>query len=174
MTVASDDSSVATVYIQGTDLVIAPEDVGIVNITVTADDQKGGTAFQTFILTVTNSTPANAAITNPGRNTRFSEFEVTFDEPLDAGTTAINNIANLVENSRLNVYSPDNNVRATFDLKSVRWDLSNRNRPKLYLGVNNSAFAAGYYKYKMEITFISNQVKDLSGDVTSSATGVIQ
>lgn len=170
LTAASGDSSVATVYIQGTDLAITPVAAGIANITLTADDQKGGTASQTFIVTVTNSTPAKATITDPGHEW-FTELEVTFDEPLDDETTAINNIVDLIVNSRVDFYYPVNDTTDTIKVKSIRWDLSNRNRPILYLETEPRALGQGYFE--LEMTFVSNQVKDLSGDVTSKATGVV-
>lgn len=170
LTAASGDSSVATVYIQGTDLAITPVAAGIVNITLTADDQKGGTVSQTFIVTVTNSTPAKATITDPGHEW-FTELEVTFDEPLDDETTAINNIVDLIVNSRVDFYYPVNDTTDTIKVKSIRWDLSNRNRPILYLETEPRALGQGYFE--LEMTFVSNQVKDLSGDVTSKATGVV-
>ncbi|WP_340701055.1 hypothetical protein [Brevibacillus borstelensis] len=170
LTAASGDSSVVTVYIQGTDLAITPVAAGIVNITLTADDQKGGTVSQTFIVTVTNSTPAKATITDPGHEW-FTELEVTFDEPLDDETTAINNIVDLIVNSRVDFYYPVNDTTDTIKVKSIRWDLSNRNRPILYLETEPRALGQGYFE--LEMTFVSNQVKDLSGDVTSKATGVV-
>jgi len=170
LTAASGDSSVATVYIQGTDLAITPVAAGIANITLTADDQKGGTVSQTFIVTVTNSTPAKATITDPGHEW-FTELEVTFDEPLDDETTAINNIVDLIVNSRVDFYYPVNDTTDTIKVKSIRWDLSNRNRPILYLETEPRALGQGYFE--LEMTFVSNQVKDLSGDVTSKATGVV-
>jgi len=170
LTAASGDSSVATVYIQGTDLAITPVAAGIANITLTADDQKGGTVSQTFIVTVTNSTPAKATITDPGHEW-FTELEVTFDEPLDDETTAIYNIVDLIVNSRVDFYYPVNDTTDTIKVKSIRWDLSNRNRPILYLETEPRALGQGYFE--LEMTFVSNQVKDLSGDVTSKATGVV-
>ncbi|MCM3625594.1 hypothetical protein M4D70_25825 [Brevibacillus borstelensis] len=170
LTVASNDSSIATVRIQGTNLVITPIAAGIANITLTADDQKGGTASQTFIVTVTNSTPAKATITDPGHEW-FTELEVTFDEPLVDETTAINNIVDLIVNSRVDFYYPVNDTTDTIKVKSIRWDLSNRNRPILYLETEPRALGQGYFE--LEMTFVSNQVKDLSGDVTSKATGVV-
>ncbi|WP_411502708.1 Ig domain-containing protein [Brevibacillus centrosporus] len=170
LTAVSDDASVATVRIQGTDLVITPVTAGIANMTLTADDQKGGTASQMFTVTVTNTTPANAAITDPGHNW-FTELEVTFDEPLDDETTAIINMNDLIENARVDFYYPVNDTTDTIEVKSIRWDLSNRNRPILHLETEQRALGQGYFE--LEMTFVPNQVKDLSGDVTSKATGVV-
>ncbi|WP_342404969.1 hypothetical protein [Brevibacillus sp. FSL K6-2834] len=156
LTAASGDSSVVTVYIQGTDLAITPVAAGIVNITLTADDQKGGTVSQTFIVTVTNSTPAKATITDPGHEW-FTELEVTFDEPLDDETTAINNIVDLIVNSRVDFYYPVNDTTDTIKVKSIRWDLSNRNRPILYLETEPRALGQGYFE--LEMTFCQLQMK---------------
>lgn len=170
LTAVSDDASIATVRIQGTDLVITPVSAGIANVTLTANDQKGGTASQTFILTVTNSTPAKATITDPGHDW-FTELEISFDEPLDDETTAMTNMNDLIENSRVDFYYPVNDTTDTIEVRSIRWDLSNRNRPILYLETEPRALGQGYFE--LEMTFVLNQVKDLSGDVTSKATGVV-
>ncbi|MEW6065738.1 MAG: Ig-like domain-containing protein, partial [Bacillota bacterium] len=55
LTAASSDESIATVTVNGTDIVVTPVAEGTATITVTADDGNGGKVNTTFGIVVSNA-----------------------------------------------------------------------------------------------------------------------
>ncbi|MED4755589.1 Ig-like domain-containing protein [Brevibacillus choshinensis] len=63
LTAASNDNAIATVVVNGTDVVVTPLAAGTATITVTAVDGNGGTITETFDIVVSPAAPANNAPT---------------------------------------------------------------------------------------------------------------
>ncbi|NGQ95604.1 DUF4073 domain-containing protein, partial [Brevibacillus sp. SYP-B805] len=89
LSVTSDDENVATVAVNGTEIVISPVSAGTATITVTADDGKGGTVQDAFTVTVAPAAqqPAAPNVTADDENNVLVGADATMEYSTDGGQT---------------------------------------------------------------------------------------
>lgn len=169
----SSDESVATVLLNGTNLVITPVSQGSTNITVTAIDDKGAAITDTFVVAITETKLIATNILLQKGRSDMSPVVITFDKPLSSSTLAITNINDLLDEPSFKAHIKDSNSLYNYPLHSFVWDNTDVNNPKLILHSTHTYRSVPASVNRGEVIFKDNAVITTDNKVYAKAESIL-